>query len=151
MEWNGWNLAWCTSLCQWVTLIDRWRLCHTRYDQLQGTWVNLSFTFNLGWLNIQSKGDKKINTNPIEMKYFIFYILFKIGEIRKFITNGTWYDHDTKLCLLPFPFPYSLISLESGSTLAFHLSLWWASYVILFLGGMRQTNWTKTNSLTWVQ
>jgi len=65
---------------------------------------NLSLTFNLGWLNIQTKGDKKINMNPIEMKYFIFYILFKIGEIRNFITNGTWYDHDTKLCLLPFPF-----------------------------------------------
>jgi len=29
-----------------------------------------------------------------------------------------------------FPFPFSLISLESGYTLAFHLSLWWASYVI---------------------
>jgi len=40
---------------------------------------NLSLTFNLGWLNIQTKGDKKINMNPIEMKYFIFYILFKIG------------------------------------------------------------------------
>jgi hypothetical protein len=50
---------------------------------------NLSLTFNLGSLNIQSKGDKRINTNPIEMKYFIFYILFKFGGIGKFITNGT--------------------------------------------------------------
>jgi hypothetical protein len=37
----------------------------------------------------RKEGYKNINTNPIEMIYFIFYIYFKIGGIRKFITKGT--------------------------------------------------------------
>ncbi len=97
VEWNGWNLAPCTRLCQWVTLIDRWRLCHIQYDRLQYFMLMKLVIFNILWkFQIQL-----LNFYWNEI-FNIFNILFKIGEIRNFITNGTWYEHDTKLCLLPF-------------------------------------------------
>jgi hypothetical protein len=87
------------------------------------------------------------------LKWYILYFIYtlKLGELE----NSLQREHDvimTQSCVYClFPFPHSLIWLESGCTLAFHLSLWCASYVILFLGGMGQTNRTKTNSSRWVQ
>jgi hypothetical protein len=55
------------------------------------------------------------------MKYFIFYL--KLGKLEILLQT----EHDmimTQSCVYClFPFPFSLISLESGYTLAFHLSL----------------------------
>jgi hypothetical protein len=72
---------------------------------------------------LEKKGTKILTQTLLKLYILYFIYTLKLGELE----NSLQREHDvimTQSCVYClFPFPHSLILLESGCTLAFHLSL----------------------------